>query len=73
MQYIIEYEEIVSRINEITIEVKDEDDAEGIVSTLSGICSDFTHPDDILFELEDMGVKVIEFHEGAENCEYEIL
>ena len=32
----------------------------------------FNHPDDIFASLGDMGVKVVETCEGAEECEYEI-
>ena len=73
MQYTFEYEERISKINEITIDVVDEDEAEEILDSLEDKMYRFDHPDDILLELEDMGVRVLEYCEGAENCEYELI
>ena len=72
MKYTIEYEEIVKRINEVTIDVDDEDEGEEIADELAEKARDFDHPDDIFDALDDMGVKVLETCEGAEDCEYEI-
>ena len=72
MKYEIEYEEIIRRINSVTIEVKDEDEGEDIADELYDKARNFNHPDDIFASLDDMGVKVVETCEGAEECEYEI-
>ncbi len=73
MKYKIEYEEIVKRINNVTIEVDDEEEGEEIADELAEGARDFYHPDDIFYALDDMGVKVLETCEGAEDCKYEIL
>ena len=72
MKYEIEYEETIRRINSVTIEVEDEDEGEDIADELYDKARDFNHPDDIFVSLSDMGVKVVETCEGAEECEYEI-
>lgn len=72
MKYEIEYEETIKRINSVTIEVEDEDEGEDIADELYDRAIDFNHPGDIFAALSDMGVKVVETCEGAEDCEYEI-
>lgn len=72
MKYEIEYEETIKRINSVTIEVEDEDKGEEIADELYDKARDFNHPDDIFEALNDMGVKVVETCDGAEDCEYEI-
>lgn len=72
MKYVIEYKETIKRINSVTIEVEDEDAGEDIADKLYEKAKDFTHPDDIFAEINDIGVKVIESCKGAESCEYEI-
>ena len=72
MKYEIEYEETIKRINSVTIEVEDEDEGEDIADELYDKARDFNHPDDIFVALNNMGVKVVETCEGAEDCEYEI-
>lgn len=72
MKYEIEYEETIKRINSVTIEVEDEGEGEDIADELYDKARDFNHPDDIFVALNNMGVKVVETCEGAEECEYEI-
>ena len=72
MKYEIEYEETIKRINSVTIEVEDKDEGEDVTDELYDKARYFNHPDDIFVALNDMGVKVIETCEGAEDCEYEI-
>lgn len=72
MKYEIEYEETIKRINSVTIEVEDDDEGEDIADELYNKARDFNHPDDIFVALNNMGVKVVETCEGAEDCEYEI-
>lgn len=72
MKYEIEYEETIKRINSVTIEVEDEDEGEDIAAELYCEARGFNHPDDIFVALDNMGVKVVETCEGAEDCEYEI-
>ena len=73
MKYIIDYEEVVQKINSITIEVKDESEGDEIADKLEDKARNFNHPDDIFDALQDMGVKVVDTCEGAEDFEYEIL
>jgi hypothetical protein len=73
MKYNIEYEEKITRINTITIEVDSEEDGDDIVDDLYCNVPDYDHPDDIFDDLREMGVEVVETREGAEDCEYEIL
>jgi len=72
MKYIIEYEETIRRINSVTIDVEDEKQGEKIADELSNKAKHYNHPDYILEDLWNMGIKVIEFCEGAEDCKYEI-
>ena len=72
MKYEIEYEETIKRVNSVTIEVEDEGEGEDIADELYDKARDFNHPDDIFVALNNMGVKVVETCEGAEECEYEI-
>ena len=72
MKYEIEYEETIKRINSVTIEVEDEGEGGDIADELYDKARDFNHPDDIFVALNNMGVKVVETCEGAEECEYEI-
>lgn len=72
MKYEIEYEEIVRRINSVTIEVEDEDEGDEIAEELYDKARSFYHPDDIFAALDDMGIEVVETCEGAEDCTYEI-
>lgn len=73
MQYTIEYEETVTRINSITIEVESEEEGDEIVEALGKNAGRYDHPDDIFFDLSNMGVKVVETCEGVEDCHYEIM
>ncbi len=72
MKYTIEYEEIVRKINSITIDVKNEEEGEEVANKLYNKASRYDHPDCIFDDLRNMGIKVIETCEGAEDCEYEI-
>ena len=72
MKYIIEYEEIVKRINSVIIEVDSEVEGKYIADELNDSARDFNHPDDIFIALDDMGVKITDTYEGDENREYEI-
>lgn len=72
MKYVIEYEEVIKKINSVTIEVKDEDEGNEIANELYNKARSFYHPDDIFCALDDMKVEVLEISEGAEDCTYEI-
>lgn len=72
MIYTIKYEEIVRRINSVTIGVENENDGKEIADKLYDRVKEFDHPDCIFEELHDMGIKIIETCKGAETCEYEI-
>ena len=72
MKYTIEYEEIIKKINSVTIEVKDKNKGNEIADMLYEKQKQFYHPDDIFYAISNMGIKIVEINEGAENCEYEI-
>lgn len=72
MQYIIEYEETIKKVNSITIEVESEEKGDEIAEELAGKEGWYDHPDDIIFELDKLGVKIVERCEGAEKCSHEI-
>lgn len=72
MKYKIEYEERISRINSVTIEVDNEDEGESIADKLYDMADGWNHPDDIFCALSDIGKKVVERCEGADDAEYEI-
>lgn len=73
MKYEIKYEEVIRRINSVTIEVEDEDEGEEIADELYDKARSFYHPDDIFDALYNMGVKkILETCKGAEDCTYEI-
>lgn len=72
MKYEIEYTETVKRCNTIAIEVESEEQGEEIADELYEKARNYNHPDDIFCDLSEMGVKILERCEGAEDCEYEI-
>ncbi|EXG84466.1 hypothetical protein K413DRAFT_1207 [Clostridium sp. ASBs410] len=72
MKFTIDYEERVSRINSVTIEVEDEEEGEAIADELYDMADSWSHPDDIFGALGEIGKKVVERCEGAESAEYEI-
>lgn len=72
MNYEIEYTETVKKSNTVTIEVESEEQGEEIADKLYEKARNYNHPDDIFCDLREMGVKVLEICEGAEDCEYEI-
>lgn len=72
MKYEIEYTEIIKKSNTVTIEVESEEQGEEIAEELYDKARNYDHPDDIFYDLREMGVKVLERCEGAEDCEYEI-
>lgn len=72
MKFTIDYEERITRINSITIEVENEEEGVDIGESLYGMADDWNHPDDIFAALGEMGKKVVERCEGAESAEYEI-
>lgn len=72
MKYEIKYTETIEKLNTVSIEVESEERGEEIAEELYEKARHYNHPDDIFCDLNDMGVKVIEKCEGAEDCEYEI-
>lgn len=72
MKFTIDYEERISRVNSVTIEVENEEEGESIADDLYDLAVDWNHPDDILGVLGEMGKKVVERCDGAETAEYEI-
>ena len=72
MKFTIDYEERVSRVNSVTIEVENEEEGESIADRLCDVAYYWVHPDDIFSALGEMGKKVVERCDGAETAEYEI-
>ncbi len=72
MHYRIDYEETITRINSITIEVASVEEGDKIVEALDENAGRYDHPDDIICDISKMGAKVIEVCEGVEDCHYEI-
>ena len=73
MRYIIEVEETIRRINTYTINVDDEDEAEDLLDRIESRINRSEHPDEIAEIINNAGYKVIDYCEGAEDCEYELL
>ena len=73
MKYVINVEEIVRRINAYTIVVDDEDEAEELLDNIEDSINNASHPDDIVEIIQRAGYNVIEYCEGAEDCEYELI
>jgi hypothetical protein len=72
VEYVIQYVETIKRTNSVTIEVENENRGEEIADELFNKQGNFDHPDDILYEINKMGVKIIETGRGYDLCEYEI-
>lgn len=73
MKYTIRYQETVKRVNRITIEVENENKGEKIADALYDKVPKCNSPQDILIGLHEIGIKVTEVCEGAEDVKYEIL
>jgi hypothetical protein len=72
MKYGIEIKEIVSKFNTYVIEVEDEDEGDYIAGELEQYVENATHPDEVMDAFQNVGTKVTEFIEGAEDVEYEM-
>lgn len=73
MKYVIEVEEVIKRVNSYTIEVEDEEEAEELLDNIENDINNAFHPDDVSYAICNAGYKIIEYCEGAEDCEYELL
>ena len=73
MKYVISVEEVVRKINGYTIEVDSEDEAEELLDSIDFDISTSDHPSDIFEIIQNAGYEVIEYCDGAEDCEYELL
>jgi hypothetical protein len=73
MKYRIEVEEIIKRINGYVIEVNNEEEAEELLSDIESRINRSSCSDDIEEIIEDAGYEVIEYYEGAEDYECELL
>ena len=73
MKYRIEVEETIKRINGYVIEVNNEEEAEELLSDIESRINRSSCSDDIEEIIEDAGYEVIEYYEGAEDYEYELL
>lgn len=73
MKYRIEVEETIKRINGYVIEVNNEEEAEELLSDIESRINRSSCSDDIEEIIEDAGYEVIEYYEGAEDYECELL
>ena len=73
MRYMIEVEEKITRINSYTIEVESEEEAEEFLDGIEWDINRADHPQDIIEIITNGGYEIIEYCEGAEDCEYELL
>lgn len=73
MKYRIEVEEIIKRINGYVIEVNNEEEAEELLSDIESRINRSSCSDDIEEIIEAAGYEVIEYYEGAEDYECELL
>ena len=73
MKYRIEVEEIIKRINGYVIEVNNEEEAEELLSDIERKINRSSCSDDIEEIIEDAGYEVVEYYEGAEDYECELL
>lgn len=72
MEFKIEYEERINRVNNVTVDVKSEDEGELLTEKLYEAASNWDHPDCIFEALGEMGVPIIDKCIGTEDVEYEI-
>lgn len=72
MKYEIEYEEKITRINSVTVEVEDECEGKYFSAELERCSHARNHPDDIFDSLEDLDAKIVGRFRGVEDVEYEI-
>lgn len=68
----VEYEENITKINSIIIEVDDNFDENEIWNALYSEFRDCSHPDDVKNGVSKYG-RIVETCEGAENSSFEIL
>ena len=73
MKYVIEVEEEIRKINIYTIEVNNENEAEEFLDSIECYINRCSHPDDVPEIIRQSGYEVLEYCEGAENCNYELL
>ena len=73
MKYVFEVAEVIEKINEYTIEVETEEEAEELLDSIAGDIAGAENPDDIIYIVREAGYDVVEYCEGAENCQYELL
>ena len=73
MKYMIEVEETIKRINSYTIEVDNEEEAEELLNDIESKINRSSCSDDIEEIIEDAGYEVVEYCEGAEDYECELL
>ena len=73
MRYVIEVEETVRRINTYTIEVDNENEAEELLDNIGDDINCSEHPDDVYGIIYNSGYEILEYCEGAEYCEYELV
>lgn len=71
-QITVDYEESITRINSITIEVNDDFDEARMTDNLYDEFRGYSHPDDVERGLSAYG-KIVDTCEGAEECSYEFL
>ena len=73
MKYKIEIREAVTRTNKYTIDVENEKELERLICDIEDEINSANHPDDIIRTITGAGCEIVEFCEGAEDLEYELM
>ena len=73
MKYVFEVGETIEKVNSYTIEVKTEEEAEELLERIYCDIACASNTDDILGIVCEAGYEVIEYCEGSENCQFELL
>lgn len=73
MKYKIEIEETITRVNTYTVEAESEEELEQIVYAIEDAINSAKDRYDVLSAIQETGDGIIEFCEGEEKTEYELL
>lgn len=72
MQYEIEVEETVTRLNRYTVEVESKEEGDTLINCIADDVEDANHPDDIPCIIKKAGYEIAKIVKGAEEASYEI-
>lgn len=73
MKYVFDVGEVIAKVNSYTIEVENEEEAEELLDSIAMDIDSCSNPDEIFEIISEAGYEVIEYCEGSENREYELL